>query len=270
MVGSCSMVCRMARSIAATSRIHLRSSVYRLRVPERARGQSTFVGTEINVARTHGQPIPLSDCRRNRIATPRLRSCTSCRTSALVGSLSGRTRRDGAVRSRKVSSPPWRLRRSDEAGPLLPIGARARHRHGRLEAFGIHSRGHGFKTDIHPFLAAQCTIAGDRAGYEDKSSVGPNCVGFTKILTTSASHCNRAARMRERWPSCSAPIVGTNPMVTPSRRNRSLHAVMDCGVRIIFMSLGAGCKQGETHNGLKAGETGGGPPAASQPQRAIG
>ena len=155
-------------------------------------------------------------------------------------------------------------------GRSFPSARKRRHRHDGLKAFGVHRLGRRFKTDIHPFFATQRTIAGNRARILDKSSLGPNCVGFTKILTTSASHRNRAARMRERWPSCSAPIVGTNPMVTPSRRNRSLHAVMDRAVRIIFMSLGAGCKQGETHIGSRAGETGGGPQAASRPRRATG
>jgi len=38
---------------------------------------------------------------------------------------------------------------------------------------------------------------------------------------------------------------------------------MERGVRIIFMSLGEDCKQGVSHSGSRAGETGVGPQAAS-------
>ena len=48
-------------------------------------------------------------------------------------------------------------------------------------------------------------------GYFDKSSVGPNCVGFTKMETATASHCAFAARTSDKCPSCRAPIVGTKP-----------------------------------------------------------
>ena len=50
------------------------------------------------------------------------------------------------------------------SGLAFPSARERRHRHGRFEALGIHGQGRGFKTDIHPFLAAQCTIAGNWAG----------------------------------------------------------------------------------------------------------
>src|SRR3989449_8303088 len=54
-------------------------------------------------------------------------------------------------------------------------------------------------------------------GYRSKSSSGPNCRGFTKMLTATASQASLAARISKRCPSCSAPMVGTSPIVTPSR-----------------------------------------------------
>src|SRR5580700_3322556 len=50
-----------------------------------------------------------------------------------------------------------------------------------------------------------------RRGYLLKSSDGPNCVGLTKIETTIGEDSRFAARISEKWPSCSAPIVGTRP-----------------------------------------------------------
>jgi len=46
----------------------------------------------------------------------------------------------------------------------------------------------------------QVRTADGKEGYLLKSSVGPNCVGFTKtdVITTSA--CVRAVRTSERWP----------------------------------------------------------------------
>src|SRR3712207_4431256 len=56
------------------------------------------------------------------------------------------------------------------------------------------------------------------------------------MLTTTRSHPARAARIRERWPSCSAPIVGTKPTRTSgldSARNLRIDAI----VRACSMAL---------------------------------
>ena len=47
---------------------------------------------------------------------------------------------------------------------------------------------------------------------------GPNCSGFTKIDTTTTSASSRARRTRARWPSCSAPMVGTRATDAPAAR----------------------------------------------------
>jgi hypothetical protein len=48
------------------------------------------------------------------------------------------------------------------------------------------------------------------------SSGSPNCSGFTKMLTATVSHSARARVMRETWPACSAPMVGTSPTEPPA------------------------------------------------------
>src|SRR5579872_27175 len=63
-------------------------------------------------------------------------------------------------------------------------------------------------------------------GYLEKSSLGPNCMGLTKIETTTRSDCVCAARTSDRCPSCSAPMVGANPMRLPDRRASLLTAVI--------------------------------------------
>src|SRR3954466_1281758 len=52
-------------------------------------------------------------------------------------------------------------------------------------------------------------------GYLLRSSLGPNCMGFTKTDAATAAHCERAACTSDRCPACSAPIVGTNPSRLP-------------------------------------------------------
>ncbi len=72
-------------------------------------------------------------------------------------------------------------------------------------------------------------------GYLLKSSVGPNCAGFTKMETTTTSLCCLARRTSERWPSCSAPMVGTRPMALPARcaaRSATLVSAIDLTVCI--------------------------------------
>src|SRR5688500_6306329 len=55
-------------------------------------------------------------------------------------------------------------------------------------------------------------------GYFARSSFGPNCNGFTKMLTTTKSAAFRAVSISRRCPSCRAPIVGTNAMRLPRAR----------------------------------------------------
>ena len=55
-------------------------------------------------------------------------------------------------------------------------------------------------------------------GYASRSSEGPNWSGLTKMLTTTTSAFSRAIRTSDRWPSWSAPIVGTKPTDEPRRR----------------------------------------------------
>src|SRR5690606_31543308 len=58
-------------------------------------------------------------------------------------------------------------------------------------------------------------------GYLARSSLGPNCVGLTKIETTTVSACSAASLTKLMWPSCNAPMVGTRPMIWPLDRRSS-------------------------------------------------
>src|ERR1700737_400486 len=51
-----------------------------------------------------------------------------------------------------------------------------------------------------------------------KSSFGPNCLGLTKMLTTTRWLSWRARLTRLSWPAWSAPMVGTSPMSSPACR----------------------------------------------------
>jgi hypothetical protein len=57
---------------------------------------------------------------------------------------------------------------------------------------------------------ALATSAFQVRGYEPKSSVGANCVGLTKIETTTFCARRLASRTSDTCPSWSAPMVGTS------------------------------------------------------------
>ena len=71
-----------------------------------------------------------------------------------------------------------------------------------------------------------------RAGSGTGPRPGPNCFGFTKIDTTTTSRSERARRINDAWPSCSAPIVGTSPTSAPADRRSSTAAVRSAAARI--------------------------------------
>jgi hypothetical protein len=118
-------------------------------------GNPTFVEAKIDVARTHGQPIPLSDCRAHVNRHPEIEIVHKlpnqrCLLVIFLAEQSQMGLHD---------SEEFRHHRGDAGevmrpGLAFPSAAEPRHRHGRLEALGIHIQDCGFKTDIHPFLAA--------------------------------------------------------------------------------------------------------------------
>src|SRR5882672_118314 len=55
-------------------------------------------------------------------------------------------------------------------------------------------------------------------GYFVKSSLGPNCFGFTKIEAITGEHSRFARSISAKCPRCSAPIVGTSPTMRFSAR----------------------------------------------------
>src|SRR5438552_947832 len=58
-------------------------------------------------------------------------------------------------------------------------------------------------------------------------------MGFTKIVTATVLARRRASRIRARWPSWSAPIVGTSPSRAPVARKASAAAPRSPTVRTI-------------------------------------
>ena len=73
-------------------------------------------------------------------------------------------------------------------------------------------------------------------GYLPRSSLAPNWMGFTKRETATRSHCAFAARTRERWPSWSAPMVGTRPRRLLSDGGPRLAARISSMVRQILIA----------------------------------
>ena len=150
------------RSIAHPTHDHLSTDSECLREQG---GNPTFVGAEMHVARTHGQPIPLSDCRAhlNHHAEIEIVHKLPNQRRLLVIFLA----KQGEM---GLHNPEEFRHHRDDAGEVMrpgfafPSARERQHRHGRLEALGIHGASRGFKTDIHPFLAAQCTISGNWAG----------------------------------------------------------------------------------------------------------
>src|SRR5580693_139124 len=71
-------------------------------------------------------------------------------------------------------------------------------------------------------------------GYFDRSSLGPNCVGFTKIDAATISQDAFAALTRDRCPSCSAPMVGTNPNRLPRRVARQAARISSMVLQILI------------------------------------
>ena len=68
-------------------------------------------------------------------------------------------------------------------------------------------------------------------GYSSKSSSGRNCLGFTNIVAITRLHFCCAILIRDRCPSCKAPIVGTKPIVCPSTCQRDVCCLNSAIVR---------------------------------------
>jgi hypothetical protein len=83
---------------------------------------------------------------------------------------------------------------------------------------GYISEGVGANTASAPAAVSFATSPSRSRGYFARSSVGPNCVGLTKIVAATNCARARASETRRRCPSWSAPIVGTRPTRLPEAR----------------------------------------------------
>ena len=125
------------------------------------------------------------------------------------------------------------------AGPA-PLGVAAQHlgepAHGDAggEALGVDLLAGGGEEQVDALALGQRAVAVLVARVGARSSAGPNWAGFTNRETTTRSHCSRARRMRDRWPSWKLPIVGTRPMERPARRSGHSAARRSATVRTTF------------------------------------
>src|SRR5690349_3714768 len=84
----------------------------------------------------------------------------------------------------------------------------------------------GVKRQSTPRSRASARSRFRSRGYLAKSSAGPNWSGLTKTDVTTRSADSRARSTRRRWPSCSAPMVGTNATRAPRARWARVQARM--------------------------------------------
>src|SRR4029077_3280649 len=77
-------------------------------------------------------------------------------------------------------------------------------------------------------------------GYFVKSSLGPNCFGFTKMEATTGAHSCFARCTSAVWPACKAPMVGTKPMMRLSARACRAASFIQAMVRMVSTIGGAG------------------------------
>ena len=71
------------------------------------------------------------------------------------------------------------------------------------------------------FFANKISLFSGR-GYEEKSSLGPNCLRLTKILTMVIAFSRRDFRIRDKCPSCRAPMITLKAAKTADCKPASL------------------------------------------------
>src|SRR5262245_58967415 len=128
-------------------------------------GNSTFVGAEVHVSRTQSQPIRLSDCsaQPNHHTEIQILHKLPNQRGLLVVFLAkqGDMGLYDPEKFRHYRGDPSEVMRPDRP---FPSTSNHGNRHSCLKAFWIHVPGSRLKADIDSFLAAQCTIASNRAG----------------------------------------------------------------------------------------------------------
>jgi hypothetical protein len=96
---------------------------------------------------------------------------------------------------------------------------------------GVHVVRSGSEDQLDTLVAADLQVRLQGARIAREVSLGPNCRGLTKIdtATTPAPGMRRACRISSRWPSCSAPIVGTSATRLPAVRSARVTGVIAAG-----------------------------------------
>ena len=94
--------------------------------------------------------------------------------------------------------------------------------HLRAEAVRIHLRGVGGEDEVRTgALRAWQDRPPRREGSGESPRAGRTGAGLTKIEATTRSALLLASATRERWPSCSAPMVGTSAILSRACRGRA-------------------------------------------------
>src|SRR5580698_3067811 len=95
------------------------------------------------------------------------------------------------------------------------------------------SEGWGAKMALTPAASSFWESDSKVRGYLARSSLGPNCVGLTKIDVTTWVHSRFARSTSAIWPAWRAPMVGTRPTILFSARARRADSFIQDTVRIV-------------------------------------
>src|SRR5579872_1568778 len=95
------------------------------------------------------------------------------------------------------------------------------------------SAGCGAKITSTPASESFCESVSKVRGYLARSSLGPNCVGLTKIDVTTCEDSRRARSTSAMCPAWRAPIVGTRPTILFSARARRADSFIQATVRTV-------------------------------------
>ena len=164
-----------------------------------------------------GRPVRAPSARR-RSPTADADRRPSASRPAPAASPFRRNRPDPAAPGRTVSRTPSPHRGNARAGLALPAFRRTcRRRSSWHSSGGIHRRDSGSQASAQPQPPAPPDRPPRRADSATGPRSAPNCSGLTKIEATVRRAGATPARTSARWPSCSAPIVGTSASA-PCRR----------------------------------------------------
>ena len=206
-------------------------------------GDLAFFGAEIGIARRSARPSASRTMGAPRISTGRPRSRTRLPDhQQLLIVLFAEHRDIGHGRDQELGDHGGDAGKEMRAEIRFQSGAGAAHRDGGGKAVRIHLLRSGREDQIGLRRPAWRDRPPGCADRRRNPRCGANWAGLTKMLTTTRSACSCASRTSDRWPSCSAPRVGTRPCAGVASAHASAtvvtvdHAVSRFRIRMIFIS----------------------------------